>query len=1078
MQALPPRATLELMDWRTLCSSLQEIIDSDNPVLLREYLEQDPTHLTATDLEKNSLLILLLMGKAIQSALTLLREYGHKISPTHRNAQGRTALHYACSMQNTQPIIVELLQQDASVLEKDNYGWTPIHMAISAHNIGAISLISRVSLCGINTMQTMKPLFADQTNSPLHLAARSTIEMLTFVASLTDDFSVRDEAQRTALHHCLDGIDAFKNVEFLLDKGIPVDAVDAYGKTALGEASQRGSVALVDKLLTAGASQNKDRCPPIVLAYLHGHPHVAQKLMQKGISPDILIDDHSLYDICLAVEDKEFLALLAGARTSETTDIVTRCKSNSFPVNHSKAKKTVNNLAQFDSIKAIAISDPLVFEQTKAKISLDDWETKDQQGKTALFHLCEKGSILEVFRLLELGIDYETRDSFGNTILHAAILNNNTLVICLLLRHFKHLIPQTNLLGESALHIASRTGNLLAMKLLLQFGAQPNAVDKLKNTPLHAVANLESDTPTTYFQVIDLLLAKGATLEAKNQKSMTPVMSCLAVQQMIAFEYLLQKGANANVFDAEKQSMLTRMCAIGNHSCAEKLICHGANPSFKGATSPLIAACKISSIGLVTLLLNPKFSPKEGLSATANPNKAVGQETPMAATLENLLQVKGDPTSRAYDILKHLVEHGVDVDRTVTIRAKKIIPLAFAIEQQMTTVALLLISEGADIDKKSDGKTRPIELAAKKDQPQVVEALLKQGAKVPKRLLKANNLTANIKEILEGRGLNQPSSPPKLKRVMSWDDVRRSMTEPPDTPHPQAPALLVPIVTQGVQSITLAPKQLKEEGKLFKENTLDDELMRKAGMLSSARLLLQNSRTLPGSICRLGNTMVISMHNKVIIDKQSKLSGHDRDTRAQAVLTMLFNDIHPILGLHFNEEEMAERLQLLTKMDNIDDEKMKIFDIFTNKILNDRNRDIIVLKLLTKEAACMAIIPVQTQVRLYSEAHSKKIYLQPKPIRDQWEEIDVSMIPGGFLAQGKTTVGIDAKEKDQPNAKFAASVEVRAKIMVKQETGEVTITLARSNLLFAADASKKVREHIFKALNADITYNTKISRKE
>lgn len=1076
MQALPPRATLELMDWRTLCSSLHEIIDTDNPVLLREYLEQDPTRLTATDLEKNSLLILLLMGKAIQSAITLLREYGDKISTSHENAQGRTALHYACSMPNTQPIIVELLQQDAPVLKRDIYGWTPIHMAISSHNINAISLISRISLCGINAMQQMKPLFEDQTNSPLHLAARSTLEMLTFVASLTDDFSVRDEAQKTALHHSLAGIDAFKNVEFLLSKGVQIDAVDAHGKTALGEASQRGNVALVDKLLTAGASQNKDRYPPIVLAYLHGHPHVAQKLLQKGISPDIVIDTHSLYDICLAVDDKEFLAILAGAKASVTTDMVNRCKSSCFPLKQAKGTKSVKNPDHFASIKTVAFADPLVFEQTKNKVSLDEWETKDTHGKTVLFHLSERGSLAELFRLLELGVNHDTQDAFGNTILHAAVLQNNTLVFCFLLRHFKHLIHQINLHGETALHIASRTGNLLAIKLLIQFGALANAVDKLKNTPLHAVANLASVTPTTYFQVIDLLLGKGANLEAKNEKSMTPVMSCLAAQQMIAFEYLLQRGANPNGFDAEKQSMLTRMCAVGNHSCAENLICHGANPSLKGATSPLIAACKISSLGLVTLLLNPKFSPKEGLSATANPNKAVAQETPMAITLDTLLKVKGDPQSPAFDILKHLVEHGADVDRPVTIGSKKITPLAFAIENKMTTVALLLISEGADVDKKSDGKTRPIELAAKKEQAEVVAALMLQGAKIPKRLLQAKNLPANVKNILEGRSVNQSASPLKLKRVMSWDDVRRSMTEPPDTPHPQTPVLLVPI-TNGVQNLALAPKSLKEDGKLFRENILDDELMREHKMLSSARLLFQNPRTLPGSICRLGNTMVISMHNKVIIDKQSQFRGPDRDARAKEVLTLLFKDIHPVLGLHFTQEAMAERLHLLTKMDGIDDEKMKALDIFANKKLQPQNRDIIVLKLLTKEAACLAIIPVQTQIRLYSEANSKKIYLQPKPIRDQWEEIDVSMIEGGFLAQGKTTVGIDAREKDQPNTKFAARLEVRAKIIVKQETGEVSITLTRSNLLFEADTSKTVRDHIFKALDADITYNTKITQK-
>lgn len=79
--------------------------------------------------------------------------------------------------------------------------------------------------------------------------------------------------------------------------------------------------------------------------------------------------------------------------------------------------------------------------------------------------------------------------------------------LSLLLNHNSGTQSVDDLLGRTPLHVAACAKDLQAARLLLQFGAKPNARDKSGKTPLM----LACEKPN--IEMIDLLISDGASVE-------------------------------------------------------------------------------------------------------------------------------------------------------------------------------------------------------------------------------------------------------------------------------------------------------------------------------------------------------------------------------------------------------------------------------------------------------------------------------------------------------------------------------------------------------------------------------------
>ncbi|NXJ14032.1 ASB10 protein, partial [Odontophorus gujanensis] len=167
--------------------------------------------------------------------------------------------------------------------------------------------------------------------------------------------------------------------------------------------------------------------------------------------------------------------------------------------------------------------------------------------------------------------------------------------------------------GKTALHEACVAASADCVRLLLSFGADPEAVSEDGYKPLHLCKSPDSikcvqqllkhgacvnsrteDEEDTALHVaarhgltdhVQLLLQYGAELEARNEEGQTPLNAACAqphaAQDMERYyrvcQLLVDSGASVNAADRDHQHPLHLACKNANAQIAELLLAQGAN---------------------------------------------------------------------------------------------------------------------------------------------------------------------------------------------------------------------------------------------------------------------------------------------------------------------------------------------------------------------------------------------------------------------------------------------------------------------------------------------------------------------
>lgn len=147
-------------------------------------------------------------------------------------------------------------------------------------------------------------------------------------------------------------------------------------------------------------------------------------------------------------------------------------------------------------------------------------------GRTPIFHTLRSFSDDDFLLFVKHGADCTAQDSKGDTPLHVVLAENRP--------------------------------SILKVKTLLENGANTNAKNSLGDTPLHVMQSFVNE-----HVILDLLIARGADLEARTSSGLTVLMRILKGRNYNTLpnvKKLLALGARIDAVDFEGRTVLHILC--------------------------------------------------------------------------------------------------------------------------------------------------------------------------------------------------------------------------------------------------------------------------------------------------------------------------------------------------------------------------------------------------------------------------------------------------------------------------------------------------------------------------------------
>jgi ankyrin repeat protein len=220
-------------------------------------------------------------------------------------------------------------------------------------------------------------------------------------------------------------------------------------------------------------------------------------------------------------------------------------------------------------------------------VAVDD---QDSYKRAALHVAAEYGYAKLASALLDAKASLELPDSHGQTPLAvcAAASQDESTAVAALLFGRKAQVGAVDLLGRTALMRAAQKQHVELCKLLLDAKSTVQHQDALGRTALHSTG--------AGADVIALLLARSASVHARDKDGETPLMACAQSRHGSAaqVQLLLQAHADVHVQDKKLASTALRLAvrSCGGLSKISLLVAAGANVNAMSALheQPIVAS--------------------------------------------------------------------------------------------------------------------------------------------------------------------------------------------------------------------------------------------------------------------------------------------------------------------------------------------------------------------------------------------------------------------------------------------------------------------------------------------------------
>ncbi len=204
---------------------------------------------------------------------------------------------------------------------------------------------------------------------------------------------------------------------------------------------------------------------------------------------------------------------------------------------------------------------------------------KDMHGSTPLSVAAQEGHVEVVKLLLEKGAAIDAKTNYRRAPASTAAFYTNPATVKVLA-----VKGTVEAIGATPLYIAAGEGRLAVVELLLDKGAAIEAKAEDGCTPLSTAAF------NGHVDVVKLLLDRGAAVEGKHKDSVTPLAMAAQQGHIGVVRLLIEKGAVVDAKDSDGFTPLARAAQnrtglLARHLEVMKfLLSKGANPNTLGFT--------------------------------------------------------------------------------------------------------------------------------------------------------------------------------------------------------------------------------------------------------------------------------------------------------------------------------------------------------------------------------------------------------------------------------------------------------------------------------------------------------------
>ncbi|CAH0553399.1 unnamed protein product [Brassicogethes aeneus] len=335
-----------------------------------------------------------------------------------------------------------------------------------------------------------------------------------------------------------------------------------------------------------------------------------------------------------------------------------------------------------------------------------DSSRAQQPEKTSLVEACTDGDVGTVRKLLTEGRSVHETSEEGESLLSLACSAGYfELAQVLLAMHAN--VEDRGIKGEcTPLMEAASAGHLDIVKLLVAHGADVNAQSTSGNTPLmYGCAG-------GHTEVVKFLLENGANVEDHNENGHTPLMEAASAGHVGLAKILLMHGAGINTHSNEfKESALTLACYKGHLDMVRFLLEAGADQEHKTDEmhTALMEASMDGHVEVARLLLDS--------GAQVNmPTDSFESPLTLAACGGHV------------DLAMLLIERGANIEE---VNDEGYTPLMEAAREGHEEMVHLLLGQGANINAQTDEtQETALTLACCGGFTEVADILLKGGADI------------------------------------------------------------------------------------------------------------------------------------------------------------------------------------------------------------------------------------------------------------------------------------------------------------------------------------------------------------